>query len=152
MEQQQDQQIPKPFGGRLRSTYTVATMEVPHDVFNLIASKLRDAGYDHAFMDETTVDLSGVALVPSDQAAPWHLSKDRNVAVGETHYRAMDSCPKNVKCVLLGPGRVACIGSWDGKEKLMGWAPLPMVPDGLPDPYWDHLKAAPMTDNSERDE
>lgn len=58
----------------LRQTHTVVIMDVPWAVFELIAAKLREAGYDHVFMDADTVDLSGIALQASTEAADVPLS------------------------------------------------------------------------------
>lgn len=43
-------------------THTVATMELPVNVWELIARKLREAGYDHVF-DGDLIDMTGIGLV-----------------------------------------------------------------------------------------
>lgn len=56
----------------------------------------------------------------------FHLSTDRSAAVGEHHYLPMTTCPKAVKVLLLGPGHVATLASWDGQDtQWLGWYPLP---------------------------
>jgi hypothetical protein len=122
----------------LRSTYTVATMEVPPEVFTLIATKLKDAGYGHAFMDEKMVDLSGVALVPSEDAEPWRLSKDGEALVGRHLFKpiAGSGLTKGKKCLLLGPGRTASLGIYDGDAQWTHYFELPDVPPDYVDPYW----------------
>jgi hypothetical protein len=125
----------------LRSTYTVATMEVPPEVFNLIASKLRDAGYGHAFMDAHCIDLSGVALVPSEDAEPWRLSKDGAAMVGSHVFRPIEGSGlrKGMKCLLLGPGKTAVLAHYDGDAQWTHYFELPDVPANYIDPYWERL-------------
>ncbi|HDR9163649.1 TPA: hypothetical protein QDB28_004053 [Burkholderia vietnamiensis] len=43
-------------------THTVATLDVPKEMWDYIAKQLRDAGYDHAF-DGKTIDMTGIGLV-----------------------------------------------------------------------------------------
>lgn len=48
-------------------TYTFATMEVSQATYDEIAGKLREAGYDHAFVksdDGVLLDMHGVAIAP----------------------------------------------------------------------------------------
>ena len=33
--------------------------------------------------------------------------------------------PRGVKMLLLNPGGVACIGTWDNKSGWLAWSPLP---------------------------
>jgi hypothetical protein len=60
---------------RLRVTHTVAILEVPMDTYVFIATKLRDAGYDHAFDANSgygaypAIDMGGIALVPTPTEA-----------------------------------------------------------------------------------
>jgi hypothetical protein len=42
-------------------THTFAVLDVSKPVFDEIAAKLRDAGYDHAFVDRY-LDMHGIAL------------------------------------------------------------------------------------------
>jgi hypothetical protein len=49
---------------QIRTTYTFATLEVTERTFNEIKKKLKDAQYDHAFVDDTTIDMHGIGLVP----------------------------------------------------------------------------------------
>ena len=46
----------------MRTTHTVAVMKVPKSVYDLVAAELRAAGYDHAFLDDGSIDMTGVAL------------------------------------------------------------------------------------------
>lgn len=47
-----------------RSTRTYVELPVPREVWELIWSKLNDAGYDHAIdNDEGVIDMHGLALV-----------------------------------------------------------------------------------------
>lgn len=49
-------------------TYTYAELEISRAAWDEIAQKLRAAGYDHAFVDENTIDMHGIGLTPA--AAP----------------------------------------------------------------------------------
>lgn len=53
-------------------TYTFAELEVSESTFDEIAQKLKDAGYDHAFIDNA-IDMHGIGLVkekPPEPKAP----------------------------------------------------------------------------------
>lgn len=45
------------------STHTIATLEVSGPVYDEIAAKLRKADYFHVFLDNGTIDMSGIGLV-----------------------------------------------------------------------------------------
>lgn len=51
----------------MRTTHSLATMELPTDVVALIHNKLEEAGYSHA-IDKTSdgwfLDMTGIAVVP----------------------------------------------------------------------------------------
>jgi hypothetical protein len=49
-------------------TRTFAELEISQSAWNEIARKLRDAGYDHAFVDEKTIDMQGIGLTPAPPA------------------------------------------------------------------------------------
>ena len=55
------------------------------------------------------------------------LNSDQTVAVDpDHHWQPMNTCPRSVKCQLLGQGGVAIYGTYDGKDQFwQGWAPLP---------------------------
>lgn len=61
------------------------------------------------------------------------INADRTVAVAEDYeWQPMTSCPIGVKVQLIGKGRVAVYGQWDGKEQFwLGWAPAPKIPDWM---------------------
>jgi hypothetical protein len=46
----------------LRVTRTFAELEVTPGAYDEIATKLREAGYEHAFMDSGAIDMHGIAL------------------------------------------------------------------------------------------
>lgn len=49
---------------RIHGTHTVAILHVPKELWNFVAEKLKDAGYDHAFsVDGTMIDMSGIGLI-----------------------------------------------------------------------------------------
>jgi hypothetical protein len=43
-------------------TYTIATLTVSKAAYDEIALLLRAAGYDHVFMADSTIDMSGIGL------------------------------------------------------------------------------------------
>lgn len=49
-------------------THTYALLEVSRATFEEIACKLRDAGYDHAFIEDGEIDMHGIALAPCDRS------------------------------------------------------------------------------------
>lgn len=46
----------------MHATHTFATLEVPAAAFDFIAAKLKEAGYEHAFVDGA-LDMHGIGLV-----------------------------------------------------------------------------------------
>lgn len=46
----------------LRTTRTNAVLEVSSTTYEEIATKLREAGYDHAFDRDGHIDMHGIAL------------------------------------------------------------------------------------------
>lgn len=45
---------------------------------------------------------------------------------GDIEFLPMTGCPVGVKVILLGPGDVATISQWDGRDtQWQGWYPLP---------------------------
>jgi hypothetical protein len=46
-------------------THTYAELEISQAAWDEIAQKLRDAGYDHAFVDGKTIDMHGIGLTPA---------------------------------------------------------------------------------------
>ena len=50
-----------------RSTHTFAGLEVGVATYNEIATKLREAGYDHAFNDDGAIDMHGIGLIPEPE-------------------------------------------------------------------------------------
>ena len=52
----------------LRHTHILVELEVSPATFAEIRGKLDSAGYDHAFLDDNTIDMSGLALKPT---ASW---------------------------------------------------------------------------------
>ena len=47
----------------MTSTHTVATLEVSKATYNEIAARLREAGYDHVFLHDGVIDMTGIGLV-----------------------------------------------------------------------------------------
>lgn len=48
----------------MRSTYTYAKLPLSQAAYDEIATKLRNAGYDHAFMKNGTIDMHGIGVCP----------------------------------------------------------------------------------------
>jgi hypothetical protein len=52
----------------IRQTHTYAVMEVSRATYDEIARKLTEAGYDHAFIEDSdgvALDMHGIALLPN---------------------------------------------------------------------------------------
>lgn len=63
---------------------------------------------------------------PKADDAAFHLNTDKTVAVGEHEFFDMASCPRGVKVLLLGPGDVATLATFDGHDpQWQGWFPVP---------------------------
>lgn len=45
-----------------RHTHTVATLDVTAATYDEIARQLREAGYNHVFLDDGTIDMTGIGL------------------------------------------------------------------------------------------
>lgn len=61
---------------QIRQTHTYAELEVSAQAYDEIAKLLRDAGYDHVFMDGGAIDMHGIGLTRSSAAAQssrWQL-------------------------------------------------------------------------------
>lgn len=50
-------------------THTFATLEVSAEAYDEIAGKLREAGYDHAFVTGA-IDMHGIGITRGKEAAP----------------------------------------------------------------------------------
>lgn len=46
----------------VRQTHTYAELGLSQAAYHEIARKLRDAGYDHAFMEDGTIDMHGIGV------------------------------------------------------------------------------------------
>jgi len=46
----------------LKQTHTFAVLEVSKAAYDEIATKLRAAGYDHAFVADDQIDMHGIGL------------------------------------------------------------------------------------------
>jgi len=61
----------------LKQTHTYAVMEVSPAVYDEIIKKLTDAGYEHAIMEDGTLDMHGIGLqeqedLCEDEGCPQH--------------------------------------------------------------------------------
>ena len=61
------------------------------------------------------------------QSPDYHLNSDRTAALDPAvHYYSMDTCPLNVKVILLTMGSVAVIATVSkDRDHYQGWRPLP---------------------------
>jgi hypothetical protein len=50
-------------------SYTIATLTVSKAAYDEIAILLRAAGYDHVFMTDDTIDMTGIGLQRVDKEA-----------------------------------------------------------------------------------
>lgn len=48
-------------------THTFATLEISTSAFDEIKKKLKDAGYDHAFVEDNVIDMHGIGLIPASE-------------------------------------------------------------------------------------
>ena len=55
------------FGARITQTHTYAVLEISDAAYQEIATMLRSAGYDHAFMDNGKIDMHGLAVASVNQ-------------------------------------------------------------------------------------
>jgi hypothetical protein len=54
----------------IRQTHTYAELELSAAAYEEIARKLREAGYDHAFMDDGAIDMHGIGVTRSETSEP----------------------------------------------------------------------------------
>lgn len=47
-----------------RQTHTFARLEIPRKAFKEIKAKLTEAGYSHLFVDDNTIDMTGIGISP----------------------------------------------------------------------------------------
>jgi hypothetical protein len=52
--------------GKLTSTHTYAELELSQSAYDEIARKLREAGYDHSFMDDGVIDMHGIGVTRAE--------------------------------------------------------------------------------------
>lgn len=52
----------------IRATHTFAELELSQSAYDEIATKLRDAGYDHAFTEGGAIDMHGIGVTRAEDA------------------------------------------------------------------------------------
>lgn len=57
------QKIQAPARPRIRSTHTIVELEVSAAAYNEIRSSLEAAGYQHAFLEDGVIDMSGIGVM-----------------------------------------------------------------------------------------
>jgi hypothetical protein len=50
-------------------THTLAKLELSKAAYDEIATKLIDAGYQHAFLEDGLIDMDGIGVAPAEEAA-----------------------------------------------------------------------------------
>lgn len=55
----------------LRQTHTYAKLELSPAAYEEIATKLQEAGYDHAFMSDGTIDMHGIGVTNPKYDTKW---------------------------------------------------------------------------------
>lgn len=66
-----------------KQTYTIAELELSPAAYDEIATKLRAAGYDHAFGPDGTLDMSGIGVVRGPGPDPNPLGYDTSRPLAE---------------------------------------------------------------------
>lgn len=57
----------------MAATYTLATMDVPQEVYDLIAQKLRAAGYENRIGHDGIIDMTHIGLISDKEDQDEHL-------------------------------------------------------------------------------
>lgn len=52
-------------------TYTLATMDVPPEVYDLIEQKLRAAGYEDRIGHDGVIDMTHIGLISDKEEKEW---------------------------------------------------------------------------------
>ena len=64
-------------------TYTFTYLEISEDAYNEIKAKLKDAEYEHAFVEENVIDMHGIALKKLEKPTNNHsIDVDGNCNMG----------------------------------------------------------------------
>jgi len=46
----------------IRQTHTIVEMDVSQQAYDEIRAKLEEAGYDHVFMEDGVIDMTGIGI------------------------------------------------------------------------------------------
>ena len=115
----------------MTASYTFVTLQVPQAMFDFIAQHIREAGYHQAILEDSLLDMRGLALSPDPLPAiadvEWRTSKDRKAMVGSQKFMRPQPEHRNLKCLLQGPGNVPVIGIYDGNPCWKGVYPMPDI-------------------------
>lgn len=72
--------------------------------------------------------LKDKRAIEKERPSTIKYNRTKEVAVDQEYfYLPMYTCPIGVKVLLLNPGKVATLGVYNGKDKWLGWAPLPKI-------------------------
>jgi hypothetical protein len=53
-------------------THSIALLEISQKAWGEIAEKLREAGYDHAFVTDGVIDMHGIGIKAGKETEPTH--------------------------------------------------------------------------------
>lgn len=77
---------------KLTHTHTVVNLGISPAAFDEIVALLREAGYDHVFLEDGSADMSGIAIVRNADDFP---------AKNAFEWKPMDSAPRDGTVILL---------------------------------------------------
>jgi len=75
---------------KLTATHTYAELELSQAAYDEIASKLKEAGYDHVFMDDGTIDMQGIGVTREGVARSSAVT-DRAAGLTDAHLEDLRS-------------------------------------------------------------
>lgn len=70
------------------TTHTLAEMQVSARVYEEIAAKLREAGYDHAFMEDGVISMQGIGITRPQPSAMAVRMREAREKLGLTQKEA----------------------------------------------------------------
>lgn len=98
----------------IRQTHTYAELQLSPAAYDEIATKLRTASYDHAFMDDGAIDMHGIGVTcaPSPESIVWALARWRaevaNRPLQNVHRRSLDDTWRQVIRHFGGDDKALC--------------------------------------------
>lgn len=106
-----------------RPTHTFARLEISSAAFHQIKKKLKEAGYSHLFVDDNTIDMTGIGISPKIAPPKFvrRLLTGKEFRYAAQHglsvYYELESYAEDSfecrKCVIKNNGEVYGIGEVD---------------------------------------